>query len=174
MSPVLRKNSRGRQNPTCNLCYSTSRAKRKPLISKGMLGAYKFLRSHRPRNRRTRGKSMQHLGYSPTAEAGNDRYHELVVPLLKACQPANLVRMPFSTPATLAQAYRKLTLDLSRISGGDVRLVFHRRRSRRSYAKQKRTPRPERKYFLFSRGPTAGTQSSSCTIALTKNLTLDC
>ena len=36
-------------------------------------------------------------------------------------------------------------------------VVFHRRRSRRSYARQKRTPRPEHKYFLFSRGLTAGT-----------------
>src|SRR5215510_3116542 len=49
-------------------------------------------------------------------------------------------------------------LDLVRISGGDVIVVFHRRRSRRSYARQKRTPRPERKYFLFSRGLTARTQ----------------
>src|SRR6266508_6557837 len=48
-------------------------------------------------------------------------------------------------------------LDLGRISGGDVIVVFHRRRSRRSYARQKRTPRPEHKYFLFSRGLTAGT-----------------
>src|SRR6266498_2883019 len=40
-------------------------------------------------------------------------------------------------------------LDLGRISGGDVIVVFHRRRSRRSYAKQKRTPRRERKYFSF-------------------------
>src|SRR6266498_261657 len=40
-------------------------------------------------------------------------------------------------------------LDLGRISGGNVIVVFHRRRSRRSYAKQKRTPRPELKYFLF-------------------------
>ncbi len=55
---------------------------------------------------------MQHLGYSPTAEAGNDRYHELVAPLLMARQPANLVRMPFSTPATLAQACRKLAVIL--------------------------------------------------------------
>jgi len=55
---------------------------------------------------------MQHLGYSPTAEAGNDRYHELVAPLLMARQPANLVRMPLSTSATLAQACRKLTLIL--------------------------------------------------------------
>jgi len=54
---------------------------------------------------------MQHLGYSPTVEAGNDRYHELVSPLLVARQPANLVRMPFSTPATL-EACRKLTLIL--------------------------------------------------------------
>ena len=44
---------------------------------------------------------MQHLGYGPTAEAGNDRYLELVAPLPMARQPANLVRMPFSTPATL-------------------------------------------------------------------------
>src|SRR5262245_52171208 len=50
-------------------------------------------------------------------------------------------------------------LDLGRISGGDVIVVFHRRRSRRSYARQKRTPRPERKYFLFSRVLTAGTRS---------------
>ena len=50
-------------------------------------------------------------------------------------------------------------LDLGRISGGGVIVVFHRRRSRRSYAKRKRTPRPERKYFLFSRGLTAGTRS---------------
>jgi hypothetical protein len=49
-------------------------------------------------------------------------------------------------------------LDLGRISGGDVIVVFHRRRSRRSYARQKRTPMPERKYFLFSRGLTAGTR----------------
>src|SRR5262249_21714011 len=48
-------------------------------------------------------------------------------------------------------------LDLVRIGGGDVIVVFHRRRSRRSYAKQKRTPRPEHKYFLFSRGLTAET-----------------
>src|SRR5262249_28890401 len=40
-------------------------------------------------------------------------------------------------------------LDLVRISGGNVIVVFHRRRSRRSYAKRKRTPRPELKYFLF-------------------------
>jgi len=62
--------------------------------------------------RRIRDKSMQHLGYSPTAEARNIQYHELVAPLLMARQPANLVRMPFSTPATLAQACRKLTLIL--------------------------------------------------------------
>src|SRR5215475_2890668 len=48
-------------------------------------------------------------------------------------------------------------LDLVSISGVEVIVVFHRRRSRRSYARQKRTPRPERKYFLFSRGLTAGT-----------------
>jgi hypothetical protein len=48
-------------------------------------------------------------------------------------------------------------IDLGRISGGNVIVVFHRRRSRRSYARQKRTPRPEHKYFLFSRGLTAGT-----------------
>jgi hypothetical protein len=47
-------------------------------------------------------------------------------------------------------------LDLGRISGGDVIVVVHRHRSRRSYDKQKRTPRPERKYLLFSRGLTAG------------------
>jgi hypothetical protein len=41
-------------------------------------------------------------------------------------------------------------LDLVRISGGDVIVVFLRRQSRRSYARQKRTPRPECKYFLFS------------------------
>src|SRR5262245_22430482 len=40
-------------------------------------------------------------------------------------------------------------LDLGRISGGNVIVVFHRRQSRRSYAKRKRTPRPELKYFLF-------------------------
>jgi PadR family transcriptional regulator, regulatory protein PadR len=40
-------------------------------------------------------------------------------------------------------------LDLGRISGGDVIVVFHRRRSRRSYARQKRTPRPKREYLLF-------------------------
>src|SRR5262245_66537842 len=40
-------------------------------------------------------------------------------------------------------------LDLVRISGGNVIVVFHRRRSRRSYARRKRTPRPELKYFLF-------------------------
>jgi len=50
-------------------------------------------------------------------------------------------------------------LDLVRISGGDAIVVFHRRRSRRSYAREKRTPRPERKYFLFSRWFTAGTLS---------------
>jgi hypothetical protein len=49
-------------------------------------------------------------------------------------------------------------LDFGRISGGDVIVVFHRRRSRRSYVWQKRTPKPERKYFLFSRGLTAGTR----------------
>jgi hypothetical protein len=43
-------------------------------------------------------------------------------------------------------------VDLGRISGGDVVIVFHRRRSRRAYARQKRTPRPERKYFLFHEG----------------------
>src|SRR5215510_15046476 len=43
------------------------------------------------------------------------------------------------------------SLDLGRIGGRDIIVVFHRRRSRRSHAKQKRTPRPERKYFLFSR-----------------------
>src|SRR5262245_38954257 len=63
----------------------------------------------RPINRRIRDKSMQHLGHSPTAEDGDDRYRELVTPLFMARQPANLVRMPFSTPATLAQACRKLT-----------------------------------------------------------------
>ena len=51
-------------------------------------------------------------------------------------------------------------LDLVSISGVEVIVVFHRRRSRRSYARQKRTPRPERKYFLFSRWFTAGTQMS--------------
>ena len=40
-------------------------------------------------------------------------------------------------------------LNLGRISVEDIIAVFHRIRSRRSYAKQKRTPRPERKYFLF-------------------------
>src|SRR5262245_62104622 len=40
-------------------------------------------------------------------------------------------------------------IDLGRISGGNVIVIFHRRRSRRSYARQKRTPRPELKYFLF-------------------------
>src|SRR5262245_39060134 len=50
-------------------------------------------------------------------------------------------------------------IDLVRISGGDVIVIFHRRRSRRSYARQKRTPRPEHKYFLFSRWFTAGTLS---------------
>ena len=48
-------------------------------------------------------------------------------------------------------------LNLGRISGEDIIVVFHRIRSRRSYAEQKRTPRPERKYFLLSRGLTAGT-----------------
>jgi hypothetical protein len=52
---------------------------------------------------------MQHRGYSPTAEAGNDRYRELVAPLPMARQPANLVRMPFSPPCNAAQACRKLT-----------------------------------------------------------------
>src|SRR5262249_22055734 len=52
-------------------------------------------------------------------------------------------------------------LDLIGISGGDVIVVFHRRRSRRSYARQKRTPRPEHKYFLFSRWFTAGTWMTS-------------
>src|SRR5262245_59396274 len=52
-------------------------------------------------------------------------------------------------------------LDLGRISGGDVIVVVHRRRSRRSYARQRRTPRLGLKYFLFSRGFTAGTRSSS-------------
>jgi hypothetical protein len=33
-------------------------------------------------------------------------------------------------------------LDIGLISGGSVIVVFHRRRSRRSSAKQKRTPRP--------------------------------
>jgi hypothetical protein len=61
-------------------------------------------------------------------------------------------------------------LDLGRISGGDVIVVFGRRRSRRSYARQKRTPRPERKYFLFSRGSTAGTLSS--TVSLVSNALL--
>jgi hypothetical protein len=51
-------------------------------------------------------------------------------------------------------------LDLGRVSGGNVIVVFHRWRSRRSYARQKRTPRPERKYFLFSRGLSAGTVQS--------------
>src|SRR5262249_31121564 len=51
-------------------------------------------------------------------------------------------------------------LDLGRISGGDVIVVFHRRRSRRSYTRQKRTPRPERKYFLCSRWLTVGTSCS--------------
>jgi len=51
-------------------------------------------------------------------------------------------------------------LDLGRISGGDVIVVFHRRRSRRSYARRKRTPRPERKHFLLSRGLTAWTHCS--------------
>jgi hypothetical protein len=41
-------------------------------------------------------------------------------------------------------------LDLGRISGRDVIVVFHGRRSRRSYARQRRTPRLELKYFLFS------------------------
>src|SRR5262245_57976298 len=40
-------------------------------------------------------------------------------------------------------------LDLVRISGGDVIVVFHRRRSRRSYARQKRTPRPGAQIFSF-------------------------
>src|SRR5262245_29774250 len=52
-------------------------------------------------------------------------------------------------------------LDLGRISGGDVIVVFHRRRSRRSYARQRRTPRLGLKYFLFSRGVTAWSRSSS-------------
>src|SRR6266508_6275186 len=61
-------------------------------------------------------------------------------------------------------------LDLVRISGVDVIVVFHRRRSRRSYARQKRTPRPEHKYFLFSRGLTAGTRKKT-EFSLMKNLT---
>jgi len=43
----------------------------------------------------------------------------------------------------------EVLIDLGRISSGNVIVVFHRRRSRRSYAKRKRTPRPELKYFLF-------------------------
>ena len=52
-------------------------------------------------------------------------------------------------------------LDLVRISCGNVIVVFHRRRSRRSYARQKLTPRPKRKCFLFSRGLTAGTRGGA-------------
>jgi hypothetical protein len=48
-------------------------------------------------------------------------------------------------------------IDVGRVSGGDVIVVFHRWQSRRSYARQKRTPRTERKYFLFSLGLTACT-----------------
>jgi hypothetical protein len=48
----------------------------------------------------------------------------------------------------------------TRISEVVVIVVFHRRLSRRSYARQKRTPRPEHKYFLFSQGITAGTPRS--------------
>jgi len=59
---------------------------------------------------------MQRLGYSPTAEAGNNRYHELVAPLIMASQPANLVRMPFSTPATLAQAWNCWRIPKSTLS----------------------------------------------------------
>jgi len=60
-----------------------------------------------PSNRRirTRAPRLQSNG-----EAGNDRNHKLVAPLTMARQPANLVRMPFSTPATLAQACRRLTI----------------------------------------------------------------
>ena len=54
---------------------------------------------------RTRAPRLQSNG-----EAGNDRHHEPMAPLTMAPQPANLVRMPFSTPATLAQACRKLTI----------------------------------------------------------------
>src|SRR6266508_7059110 len=50
-------------------------------------------------------------------------------------------------------------LDLVRISGGNVIVVFHRHRSRRSYARQKRTPRPERKYF-FHEGSLLGHKRS--------------
>src|SRR5215475_2069534 len=39
--------------------------------------------------------------------------------------------------------------------------VFHRGRSRRSYARQKRTTRPKRKYLLFLRGLTTGTRCGS-------------
>src|SRR5215475_3092526 len=42
-------------------------------------------------------------------------------------------------------------LDLGRISGGDVIVVFHRRQSRRSSARQKRTPRLERIFSFFTR-----------------------
>jgi transcriptional regulator len=72
-------------------------------------------------------------------------------------------------------------LDLGRISGGDVIVVFHRWRSRRSYARQKRTPRPERKYFLFSRGLTVGarlvsamTYSFPVEVRQSVNYTLPC
>ncbi|HEU0179511.1 MAG TPA: hypothetical protein VFV58_35205 [Blastocatellia bacterium] len=52
-------------------------------------------------------------------------------------------------------------LGLGRINGGEVIVVFHRRRSRQSYARLKPTPIPERKYCLLSRGITAGKQSIS-------------
>src|SRR5215471_2067562 len=47
-------------------------------------------------------------------------------------------------------------LDLGRISGGDVIVDFHRRRSRRSYARQKRTPRRKHEYFLYHEGSLQG------------------
>jgi hypothetical protein len=43
-------------------------------------------------------------------------------------------------------------LGLGRISGEDVIVIFHRRRSRRSYAKQERTPRRSINIFFVYEG----------------------
>jgi hypothetical protein len=54
------------------------------------------------------------------------------------------------------------TLDFSRTCRGNLRVFFHRGRSRKSYAGPFRDPRPNQQIFLFSRRPAARTQKAAC------------
>src|SRR5262245_6013742 len=64
-------------------------------------------------------------------------------------------------------------LDLGRVSGGNVIVVFHRRRSRRSYARQKRTPGTGAQIFsFFTRGSLQGRGHSERRMAVISNLAM--